>query len=128
MQFGFKLIKLRQALLVSSVYRKTASVRIDIHNQIQATRQVINNGQLLGEQQHNIGHIDRVGFVFGLISAKPSFNVANRVVAKIARKTATKTGQTRRYRRFKARQISLCEFNRVRVCRFGLNPVGHYRN
>ena len=118
LQHVFELLQTLLTKLVS-----ISQCRVDVHQQRQLARQVVNHRQLFGLQQQDIGATQAVGraTVYQFL-----FNMAHRVVAKVTGQTAAKTRHARTQCHFETRLVTGNEVQGIAVIGFHHHAIGHH--
>ena len=113
-------LQLGQTRLCLSV--STGLGRVGVHDERELAREVVDDRELLGLQEQDIGHAQIVGRarVHQLF-----LDVAHRVVTKIARQATTKAGQARAQRHLEALLVSRHKIQWVAGVGFHHLAIGH---
>ena len=117
-----------QALLQFSQSRlglgiRTWLRRVGIHDERKLARQVVDHGQLLGLQQQDVGHTQ---IIWRARSGEFLFDVAHRVVPKVARQATAKARQALEQGHLEALLVRRHKVQRVAVVGFLHHAIGHH--
>ena len=97
--------------------------RVHIDHQMQLARQVVDHRQLFALQQQDVGAMQLVGRATGF---QLFLDVAHRVVAKIARQSATKARHTGAQRHLEALLVAGNKVQRIGLRGLDHHAVGHH--